>query len=184
MEDIKNCNVTGACKQQLKTTNKQKRCRMTNKKKWHRLYLNKIVFNGGSNTEHLNPESIWILNGWYSSGIQFSNCNVVVVVNHFIVSLFSWKLLWMRLTLSPTNSKALVLVFSRPRMAHWQIHIYTNNMVYTLFTISKESRKNFNPRRDLNPGPRPQSKSDDLDRSAIGPWIANIWIADFYLLVI
>ena len=29
----------------------------------------------------------------------------------------------------------------------------------------------FNPRRDLNPGTRPKSKSqsDDLDRSAIGP---------------
>ena len=42
-------------------------------------------------------------------------------------------------------------------------------MVYILFTISKESRKNFYPRRDLNPGRQPQSKSDDLDRSAIGP---------------
>ena len=42
-------------------------------------------------------------------------------------------------------------------------------MMYILFTISKESRKNFYPRQDLNPGPRPQSKSDDLDRSAIGP---------------
>ena len=36
-----------------------------------------------------------------------------------------------------------------------------------------QSRKNFYPRRDLNPGPRPQSKSDDLDRSAIGPAIIN-----------
>ena len=44
-------------------------------------------------------------------------------------------------------------------------------MVYILFPISKESRKNFYPRQDLNPGPRPQSKSDDLDRSAIGPAI-------------
>ena len=42
-------------------------------------------------------------------------------------------------------------------------------MVYNLFTILKESRKNFYPRRDLNLGPRPQSKSDSLDRSAIGP---------------
>ena len=49
--------------------------------------------------------------------------------------------------------------------------INTNNMMYILFTISKESRKNFYPRQDLNPEPRPQSKSDDLDRSAIGPII-------------
>ena len=42
-------------------------------------------------------------------------------------------------------------------------------MVYILFTILKEIRKNVYPRRDLNPGPRPQSKSDSLDRSAIGP---------------
>ena len=28
--------------------------------------------------------------------------------------------------------------------------------------------------QDLNPGPRPQSKSDDLDRSATGPAIGFI----------
>ena len=31
------------------------------------------------------------------------------------------------------------------------------------------TEKDIYPRRDLNPGPRPQSKSDDLDRSAIEP---------------
>ena len=40
--------------------------------------------------------------------------------------------------------------------------------LYILFTISKESRKKFYPSGDLNSGPGPQSKSDDLDRSAIG----------------
>ena len=42
-------------------------------------------------------------------------------------------------------------------------------MVYILFTISKESIKNFFSYWVLNLGPQPQSKSDDLDRLAIGP---------------
>ena len=42
-------------------------------------------------------------------------------------------------------------------------------MVYILFNISRESRKNFYPHWDLNRGSRPQSKSDDWDRWAIGP---------------
>ena len=46
-----------------------------------------------------------------------------------------------------------------------------SNMVYILFTTSKESRKNFYSCQDLNPGPRPQFKSDDLDRMAIRPAI-------------
>ena len=38
----------------------------------------------------------------------------------------------------------------------------------------KKVEKNLNPRWELNPGPRPQYKSDDLDRSAIGPAIKSI----------
>ena len=48
-----------------------------------------------------------------------------------------------------------------------------------IITEQKESRKNSYPRRDLNPGPQPQSKFDDLDRSAIGPALSQSKIKGF-----
>ena len=45
--------------------------------------------------------------------------------------------------------------------------VEANNMASTLFTIPK---KKHMPSSGFEPGsPRPQSKSDDLDRSAMGP---------------
>ena len=55
-------------------------------------------------------------------------------------------------------------------------HEYTNNMVYIFFTVFKESRKNVYSRRDLNLGPRPKSKPNDLDRMAIGPIVVKLLI--------
>ena len=49
------------------------------------------------------------------------------------------------------------------------IFILTNMSKYVFYVVIVFMRKYFYPRRDLSPGPRPQSKSDDLDRSAIGP---------------
>ena len=81
----------------------------------------------------------------YRSDIQMPGTMVIVIVNHF----YRIK----ELRRGPTIKKTIWCIFCSPSQ--------------------KKVKKNFYSRRDLNPGPRPQSKFDDLDRLAIGPGHLN-----------